>query len=200
MRRWRLVMLLGVVLAVSATVGYVFYRQRQTPVRYLMARVERGRIAATVNATGTVNAVVTVQVGSQVSGNIQQLFVDYNSPVTANQIIAQIDPASFETRVSQARATLAITQAFVQVAQATIENSYAAVETARANADSAKANVEKSRVALADAKRTLDRNQALLRRALIAQSDLYRPNLLRFRGGPAPTLPDAVRGRRRPSV
>jgi HlyD family secretion protein len=161
-----------VALAVSATVGYLYYRQRQLPVRYLTAPVERGRIAATVNATGTMNAVVTVQVGSQVSGNIQQLFVDYNSPVTEKQIIAQIDPASFATRVSQARATLASTQAFVQVAQATVENSHAAVETARANADSARANVEKSKVALTDARRTLDRQQALLRRALIAQSDL----------------------------
>ena len=140
-RRWALVMLVGAVLAVSATLGYVYYRQRQMPVRYLTARVEWGRIAATVNATGTVNAVVTVQVGSQVSGNIQKLFVDYNSPVTENQIIAQIDPASFETRVSQARATLASTQASVRVAQATVENSHAAVETARANADSANANV-----------------------------------------------------------
>jgi HlyD family secretion protein len=172
MRRWLLVTLLGVVLAVSATVGYVVYRQRQTPARYLTARVEPGRIAATVNATGTLNAVVTVQVGSQVSGNIQKLFVDYNSPVTENQIIAQIDPAAFETRVSQARATLASAQASVLVAQATVENSKAAVETARANGDSANASIEKSKVTLADAKRTLDRNKELLRRALIAHSDL----------------------------
>jgi HlyD family secretion protein len=167
-----LAILLGVALAVSAIVGYLYYRQRQLPVRYLTARVERGRIAATVNATGTVNAVVTVQVGSQVSGNIQQLFVDYNSPVTEGRIIAQIDPASFATRVSQARATLASTQASVQVAQATVENSHAAVETARANADSARANIEKSKVALADARRTLERNQVLLHQALIARSDV----------------------------
>jgi HlyD family secretion protein len=165
-------MLVGVVLAVSAIVGYLYYRQGQMPVRYLMARVGQGRIAATVNATGTVNAVVTVQVGSQVSGNIQQLFVDYNSPVTEHQIIAQIDPAPFETRVSQARATLASLQASVQVAEATVENSHAAVDTAQANGESAKANVEKSRVALADARRTLERNQTLFRRALVARSDL----------------------------
>jgi HlyD family secretion protein len=164
--------LLGLALAASAAGGYLYYRQRQLPVRYLTAQVERGRIAATVNATGTVNAVVTVQVGSQVSGNIQQLFVDYNSPVTEQQIIAQIDPAASATRVSQARATLVSTQASVQVAQATVDNSRAAVETARANADSARANIEKSRVALADARRTLERNQVLLRQALIARSDM----------------------------
>jgi len=171
-RRWRFLMILVGVAVVSALVFYAVYRQRQTPVQYLTARVERGRIAATVSATGTVNAVITVQVGSQVSGNIQKLFVDYNSPVTENQIIAQIDPASFETRVNQARAALASAQASVQVAQATVENSKAGVETARANGESAKANIEKAKVAVAEAKRTLDRNKTLLRQALIAQSDL----------------------------
>jgi HlyD family secretion protein len=172
MRRKLLLILMLLLLGASATVGYVYYSRHQSPPRYLTGRVERGRVAATVNATGTLNAVVTVQVGSQVSGNIQKLLVDYNSPVTENQIIAQIDPASFETRVTQARATLASAQAAVQVAQATVENSKAAVETARANAESAKANIEKSKVTLTDAKRTLDRNKELLRQSLIAQSDL----------------------------
>ena len=86
------------------------------PANYLTARVELGRIATTVNATGTLNAVITVQVGSQVSGTIQKLFVDFNSPVTEGQIIAQIDPASFEARVSQARANVASADAAVQVA------------------------------------------------------------------------------------
>jgi HlyD family secretion protein len=156
----------------SAAAGYIYIGGRQAPPRYLTARVERGRIATTVNATGVVNAVVTVQVGSQVSGNIKALFVDYNSPVKENQIIAQIDPASFETRVNQARATLASAQAGVQVAQATVQNTKAAIETAKANADSAKANIEKSKVTLVDARRTLDRNKELLRQSLIAQSDV----------------------------
>ena len=172
MRRKLLLILMLLMLGASATGGYVYYSRHQPPPRYLTGRAERGWVAATVNSTGTVNAVVTVQVGSQVSGNIQRLLVDYNSPVTENQVIAQIDPALFETRVTQARATLASAQAAVQVAQATVENSKAAVETARANAESAKANIEKSKVALTDAKRTLDRNKELLRQALIAQSDL----------------------------
>jgi HlyD family secretion protein len=88
-RRWLFLVSLVGVAVVSALVFYAVYRQRQTPVQYLTARVERGRIAATVSATGTVNAVITVQVCSQVSGNIQKLFADYNSPVTENQIIAQ---------------------------------------------------------------------------------------------------------------
>jgi HlyD family secretion protein len=172
MRRKLLLAVILLLLGGSATAGYLYYNGRQLPPRYLTARLERGRIATTVNATGTLNAVVTVQVGSQVSGVIQKLFVDYNSPVKENQIIARIDPAPFETRVSQARATLAGAQAAVQVAKATVENNSAAVETARANAESSKANIEKSKVALTDARRTLDRNKELLRQSLIAQSDL----------------------------
>ncbi|MBI3327342.1 MAG: efflux RND transporter periplasmic adaptor subunit, partial [Nitrospinae bacterium] len=164
--------LLLVAVAASAAAGYGYYLSRQPPLRYQTARVERGRIAATVNATGTVNAVVTVQVGSQVSGTIQRLFVDFNSPVKEGQIIVQIDPAPFETRVSQARATLASAKASVQVAQATVENSKAAIETARANAESAKATIAKAKVALVDARRTLERNKELVRQSLIAQSDL----------------------------
>jgi HlyD family secretion protein len=171
MRRKLLFTAVLLLLGASATAGYMYYNGRQSPARYLTARVERGRIATTVNATGTLNAVITVQVGSQVSGIIQKLFVDYNSLVTENQVIAQIDPAPFDTRVNQARASLAGTEAAVQVAKATVENNRAAVETARANAESADANIDKSRVGLIDARRTLERNNELLRQSLIARSE-----------------------------
>jgi HlyD family secretion protein len=172
MRRKLLLTAILLLLVASATAGYLYYNRRQPPPSYLTARVERGRIATTVNATGTLNAVITVQVGTQVSGIIQKLFVDFNSPVKEGEIIAQIDPASFEARVSQARANLSSAGAAVQVARANVDNSKAAIETARANIDSAKANVDRARVGLVDARRTLERNNQLLRQALIAQSDL----------------------------
>jgi len=172
MRRKLLLTVILLLLGASATAGYLYYNGRQTPLNYLTARVERGRIATTVNATGTLNAVITVQVGSQVSGTIQKLLVDYNSPVTEDQIIAQIDPGSFEARVSQARANVASAGAAVQVARANVDNSKAAIETAQANIGSAKANVERAKVGLTDARRTLERNKQLISQALIAQSDL----------------------------
>jgi HlyD family secretion protein len=172
MRHKLLLAVILLLLGASATAGYMYYNGRQLPPNYLTARVERGRIATTVNATGTLNAVITVQVGSQVSGTIQKLLVDYNSPVKEGQIIAQIDPASFEARVSQARANVASAEATVQVARANVDNSKATIETARANIESAKANVERAKVGLADARRTLERNKQLLRQALIAQSEL----------------------------
>jgi HlyD family secretion protein len=172
MRRKLLLAVILLLLGASATAGYRYYNGRRLPPSYLTARVERGRISTTVNATGTLNAVISVQVGSQVSGTIQKLFVDYNSPVKEGQIIAQIDPASFEARVSQARANVASAGAAVQVARANVDNSKATIETARANIESAKATVERAKVGLADARRTLERNKQLLRQALIAQSEL----------------------------
>src|SRR5215467_709965 len=170
----KLVMSLSLVLVLGgmAAGGYFLYEGQQQPPRYLTAAVERGAITTTVNATGVVNAVTTVQVGSQVSGTIQKLFVDFNSPVKEGEIIAQIDPAPLATKVAQARAYVASAMAAVQVAQATTVNSKAAVETAQANAESARANIDKSKVALADARRILERNKEMARKSLIAQNDL----------------------------
>jgi HlyD family secretion protein len=164
--------LLLVVLGGLSAGGYWYYAEQQTPPRYLTGTVERGAIATTVNATGIVNAVTTVQVGTQVSGIIQKLFVDFNTPVRESEVIAQIDPAPQATKVAQARASVASALAAVQVAQATVVNAKAAVETARANAASARANVDKAKVALADARRILERNKEMARKSLIAQNDL----------------------------
>src|SRR5262250_1964363 len=165
-------LVLMLVLGGAAGGGYLYYEGQQQPPRYLTAAVERGAVATTVNATGVVNAVTTVQVGSQVSGTIQKLFVDFNSPVKERDVIAQIDPAPLATKVAQGRANVASAMAAVQVAQATTVNAKAAVETAQANAESARANIEKSKVALADARRILDRNKEMARKSLIAQNDL----------------------------
>src|ERR671922_1136072 len=165
-------LVLVLVLGGAAGGGYLYYEGQQQPPRYLTAAVERGAIATTVNATGVVNAVTTVQVGSQVSGTIQKLFADFNSPVKEGDVIAQIDPAPLATKVAQGRANVASMIAAVQVAQATTVNAKAAVETAQANAESARANIEKSKVALADARRILERNKEMARKSLIAQNDL----------------------------
>src|SRR5262252_9043022 len=84
---------------------------------YQTAIVTRGPISQTVTATGTLNPVVNVQVGSQVSGNIQKLFVDFNSEVKAGQTVAQIDPALFQATVTQAEGDLASAQAALELAK-----------------------------------------------------------------------------------
>src|SRR5246127_1480462 len=84
---------------------------------YQTATVTRGPITQAVTATGTLNPVVNVQVGSQVSGNISKLFVDFNSQVKAGQIVAQIDPMLFQAAVTQAEGDLASAQAALELAK-----------------------------------------------------------------------------------
>src|SRR6188768_529985 len=88
-------------------------------VTYQTAAVSKGPITQAVTATGTLNPVQNVQVGSQVSGNIQKLFVDFNSAVKAGQVIAQIDPVVFQATVNQADGDLASARAALDLARVT---------------------------------------------------------------------------------
>lgn len=124
-----------------------------------------------VSATGTVNAVTTVQVGSQVSGVISKIFIDFNSRVKRGQAIAQIDPDPFKAKVSQARANLEALRASAENALANVEAIRAGVENARANVERAKADLEKAMVQMEDAKRNLDRIERLWKDGLIAEKD-----------------------------
>src|SRR2546427_7405456 len=139
---------------------------------YRFARVERGPLAAAVSATGNLNAVITVQVGSQVSGQITQLSADFNSVVRQGDVIARIDPEIFEAKVNQAKADLDSAKAAVLNQQAQVERSRADVDNARAAHAEAKAQTAKAQVAVVDTKRDLDRKTELFARQLIAKSDL----------------------------
>ena len=112
--------------------------------RYLTELVDRGEIASTVIATGAVQPVTKVQVGTYVSGPIREIYVDFNSPVTKNQLVAKIDPAPFEVKVRQADANLA----------------------------NARAQVEKARADLRLKRLTVERNRRLRERDLISQDEL----------------------------
>src|SRR3989338_3936434 len=100
-----LLSIIAVVILASAAFGvYRYTSSKAGEPAYRFGKVERGPITAAVAATGTLNPVVSVLVGSQVSGQIKELFVDFNSVVKKNQVIARIDPESFELRVRQAMA------------------------------------------------------------------------------------------------
>jgi HlyD family secretion protein len=130
------------------------------------ATVTRGPITQAVTATGTLNPVVNVQVGSQVSGNIQKLFADFNSPVKAGQTVAQIDPALFQATVTQAEGDLASAQAALELARINATRTQALVakqnsaqselDQAMANLHQAEANVKIKQGALDKAKADLD--------------------------------------------
>src|SRR3989475_11516621 len=133
---------------------------------YQIAIVTRGPITQGVTATGTLNPVVNVQVGSQVSGNIAKLFADFNSQVKAGQVVAQIDPALFQATVTQAEGDLANAQAALELARinarrtqelfAKKTSSQADVDQAVATLHQAEANVKIKQGALDKAKADLD--------------------------------------------
>jgi HlyD family secretion protein len=135
----------GAFLVVLLAAGLFFYLSSgNNGPKFKTQTAARGDIRAAVTATGTMNAVTTVLVGTQVSGTISKLYVDFNSPVKKGEILAQIDPATFQAQVDQARANL-------QVAQA---------------------NVQKAEAGVIDTKRTMERNKTLFARNFIAKSDV----------------------------
>jgi len=133
----------GAAVLLIAAASWFFFHNNKGP-SFKTVKAVRGELQAAVTATGTVNAVTTVLVGTQVSGTIKELYVDYNSLVKKGQALAQIDPASFQAQVDQARANLRL----------------------------AEANVEKAAAAAQDAKRTFERNRTLYTSNFIARSDL----------------------------
>lgn len=157
-----------VVLALGLVAGgFVFFRKdsRNPLEKYFTVRAERGNVRHIVTSTGTLQAVVTVQVGSQVSGRIQELHADFNSVVKRGQVLAVIDPANFEAQRQRSQAALAIAEAAVKNAEANWINR-------KAELASSKANLEVVRVARRDAEIQLKRAQGLVKDGLISDRDL----------------------------
>src|SRR5512136_3015435 len=140
--RRRLLWLL--IIPVALVAGFLVLRGRRDAPRYATVAVDRGDVVDVVGATGLLQAVITVQVGSQVSGTISWLGADFNSTVKKNQVVAKLEPSSFQARLNQAAANLA----------------------------SAKANVDRSQAAIDDAKQKYDRAQELAKQQLVPESDL----------------------------
>jgi HlyD family secretion protein len=170
MKRWLIVI---VILAVGATVAgaYLYTETERTTPRYRVARVERGVITATVAASGMLNPVITVQVGSQLSGQVREIFVDFNSKVSRGQKVALIAPETFESKVHQAEADLRNAEASVLTQRALVQRAQADLENARATLAVAQAQTAKAQVAVVDARRDFDRKHALSEKQLIALSD-----------------------------
>src|SRR6516162_6255734 len=144
---WLVVVGAGVAIAVAI----VFGLNRDGQVQHFTATVERGEIDDVVEATGTINAVITVQVGSQVSGTIAKLNADFNSRVHKGDIVALIDPALFKGALLQAQADL---------------------QNAKANLAAAQANLEKAKSAAVQAKADFDRTAALAQQGVMSQQQL----------------------------
>jgi HlyD family secretion protein len=144
MNRKRILFIILTILVLAGTgYGFRLWSQGAKESPYISVEVQKGNVTQVVTATGSLSAVITVQVGSQVSGAIDKLFADFNSKVKKDQVVAQINQDKFKATVDQARANLLAAQA----------------------------NVTKAKASMEDAQRTLDRNKELKKRDLIAQSE-----------------------------
>ena len=173
-------------IAVLAAAAFYFWGNQASAAQYLTAKVERGNLRNTVTATGTLQAVTTVQVGSQASGTISSLSADYNSVVKKGQVIAQLDPSVSKAQVDQAKANLQQAQAGLQQAKAAVSNSRAGVSDAQARAQGASSTAQNNQAGVAaaqanlavlkaqqdDALSLLKQQEALVKSGVIAQRDL----------------------------
>jgi HlyD family secretion protein len=146
--------------------GWLLFHKRDPGVQYQTATVTRGDLISAVTATGTLNPITNVTVGSQVSGNIAKLYADWNTPVKANQIVAELDPALYQAAMEQADGDLANSKANLELQQAEAKRADALFaskllddsdhDTAIANLHQAQAQVEIKQAALDNAKINLE--------------------------------------------
>jgi HlyD family secretion protein len=175
----------GGFMAAIMLAGFYFWGDDSSTPQYMTARVERGNLRNTVTATGALQAVTTVQVGSQASGTISALYADFNSVVKKGQVVAQLDPSTAKAQVDQARANLQQARAGLANAQAAVVNARAGVTDAQAKNLAAKSTVQNNQAGVSgaeanvavlkaqqdDALSLLKQQESLLKAGVIAQRD-----------------------------
>src|SRR5687767_3995300 len=175
----------GGMMAAVMLAGFYFWGSDASTPQYMTARVERGNLRNTVTATGALQAVTTVQVGSQSSGTISALYADFNSVVKKGQVIAQLDPSTAKAQVEQARANLEQARASLANARAAVVNSRAGVSDAQARSMAARSTVQNNQAGVSgaeanvavlkaqqdDALSLLKQQESLLKAGVIAQRD-----------------------------
>jgi HlyD family secretion protein len=163
-----------VVLLLTAALGFTLWsRNASDPeVTYMTAPAERGRLQRFISATGKVHAVATVSVGSQVSGRIQEVLVDFNDEVERDQPIARLDAHLFEARRDGAQAALVRAQANVEIREAGVARARGALGYEEAQIAVLSARVARAEAAHEEAESALSRNKTLMQRGVVSDEDL----------------------------
>lgn len=175
----------GGFMAAVVFAGFYFWGDDTGTPQYMTARVERGNLRNTVTATGALQAVTTVQVGSQASGTISALYADFNSTVKKGQVVAQLDPSTAKAQVDQANANLQNARASLANARASVVNAQAGVRDAQAKSLAATSTVQNNQAGVSgaeanvavlkaqqdDAMSLLKQQESLLKAGVIAQRD-----------------------------
>ncbi|EWY40380.1 hemolysin secretion protein D [Skermanella stibiiresistens SB22] len=168
-------MAVGAVLLAGGVGGYAALNEdRQDIPNVDLAMVDRGTIVRTISATGTLNAVGLVQVGSAVSGRIQSLSADFNSVVTSNQVVAQIDPEGFAAKVAEATAVRDVAASGIAAATAQLARARAEAQNARATQEVLRAKVLSARSVADQARRDQQRAFATGRADYVAAAERER--------------------------
>lgn len=162
----------GVVALALGGAGLWYYLGSKNQALYQTATIDKGTVRASISATGSCNAVVTVQVGSQVSGNIKALYADFNTKVKKGQLVAEIDPQVFQARVDQTKASLDSANASVVSARAQEAKADADIASARAAAANQNAAISKAKAAAQDASRKLAARKSLFQQGIISKEDM----------------------------
>jgi HlyD family secretion protein len=133
--------------------------------------VERGTLTETTTATGTVEATGTVKVGTQLSGQVAELFTDFNEPVSRGQLVARLDPAMHEAALAEARAAVAYTETLVRIREAAVERELANLRNAEAGIALVDAEIARAKAAEVEASRDFERKRTLYARGEVSQRD-----------------------------
>ncbi|MBM3502901.1 MAG: efflux RND transporter periplasmic adaptor subunit [Alphaproteobacteria bacterium] len=165
-RRLRLAGIGGAIVLTLAIV-WLATRGGSSKDEFRLANVDRGEIVSAISTSGKIGAVVTVEISSQISGQVSEIHVDFNSLVKKNQLLARIDPQTFEARVRQAEAEVAVTKANLAMQRA-------ALLRARADQRTASANFDNARTRAVDAERELRRREELIQRGVASTRDVER--------------------------
>lgn len=164
----------AVVVAAIVITAFTLGGKNEDKVTYRFGTVERGEIVNAISTSGSLGAVVTVEVGTQISGQIVELHADYNTAVTAGQLIARIDPQTFEAKVRQAEAELAVAIAGVSNQRATLARNEADIVSSRAGLSAARANSERYQASVVETERNLERLSELLQRGVTSNREVER--------------------------
>jgi HlyD family secretion protein len=166
------VVIIAAAACVSVGLGAWAVLGGQAGVQYRTAPVDHGDINVAISSTGNPNAVVTVQVGTQVSGVVLALFADFNTKVTKGELIARIDPAPFQAKVDQATANLEASRSTVANSQAVVQQALAGIQAANSALAAAQSNVAKAQAVAEDAKVKVDRRVIMVGQGADSKEDL----------------------------
>ena len=169
----RKILIIAIAIALLGLGAYLYVQNgpKEVHTQYILAKLEKRDLVRSISTTGTLRAVITVDVGSQISGRISEILVDFNTPVKKDQIIARLDPLSYEAKVRQGEAELDLYKARVLSQEASVLRAQAELGNAQSNRLAAQAAMSKAQVTLDSAKREMNRSRTLVEKGIIAKTE-----------------------------